>query len=56
MMNFGEVQDALTKQEPVKPRIHNDIEWYFCGLCHGLVHHKGNYCHHCGQKIDWGKE
>lgn len=49
--------EALEKQIPKKP---NRFDGYFCGNCNGrlarqtdLIYQK--YCHHCGQKIDWGK-
>ena len=44
---------AVEKQKPMKP-LEFDGHWYKCPKCGkyagGL---KGNYCHSCGQAIDW---
>ena len=48
-----ECRVAVEKQKPMKP-LEFDGHWYKCPKCGkyagGL---KGNYCHSCGQAIDW---
>lgn len=56
--------DALSKQIPKAP-IKDDYGYYICPSCgaddYALMHDsnfadKYNYCHNCGQKIDWEYE
>ena len=47
------IVQEVEKQKPMKP-LEFDGHWYKCPKCGkyagGL---KGNYCHSCGQAIDW---
>lgn len=59
MMKMGEVQDALKKQEPMKPFM-EDVSYgfYTCTSCDGEIRYSGDYKNHkycllCGQKFDW---
>lgn len=50
---------ALEKQIPISPNVmvrETDIrkyEFYYCENCGLGIAEKGNYCIHCGQKLDW---
>ena len=56
--------DALEKQIPKKPR-KDEYGYYVCSCCgadeYALMHdsniaNKYNFCHNCGQKLDWSEE
>lgn len=49
---------ALKKQIPQKPLSGADhyASWRSCPVCHSKQHNTYNYCTHCGQALDWGKE
>lgn len=55
MIPIREVQDALRKQEPMKPR-YIDVGLYECKICDGPIDIYHNYCSYCGKKIDWGSK
>ena len=46
--------EALEKQIPKKPV--EDHTFDFCPVCSYSLDYLRNYCKHCGQAIDWGKE
>lgn len=52
--------EALEKQIPCKlaPKSSKKAELPVCGKCNGimdLMQGELNYCHNCGQKIDWSE-
>ena len=58
-----EVRDAVERQRAKKPKtkiLCGDIEWWCpnCGENHTVLDSKKgfDFCHHCGQKLDWGEE
>ena len=60
--NLEEVRKGVEKQNPEKPEtkvLGEDIEWWCpnCGENHILMDSKKgfDFCHHCGQKLDWGE-
>ena len=56
--DLGEPEDIkvkIDKETPVKP---TNYCGYACRVCNGRLARqtdlvKQNYCHHCGQKVDW---
>ena len=55
------VKEALEKQIPKKPlfgTVHNDTA-YYCSSCKNFIGFYDTriyeYCHNCGQKLDWGE-
>lgn len=53
--------EALEKQIPKKPlfgTVHNDTA-YYCSSCKNFIGFYDTriyeYCHNCGQKLDWGE-
>lgn len=58
-----EVREAVEKQRAKKPKtktLCGDIEWWCpgCGESHIMMDSKKgfDYCHHCGQKLDWSEK
>ena len=55
------IQDALTKQLPIKPLIQvkpitdTAIDFGFCPNCYERIISVTDYCPFCGQKLDWEK-
>ena len=47
------IQDALTKQLPIKPIYSKEEDLDFCACCQSVVLITQNYCDFCGQKIEW---
>lgn len=47
------MKTELEKQMSIKPQI-NEC-YYACPSCGAIrsIRHKHNYCHDCGQKLDW---
>lgn len=57
-----EVREAVERQRAKKPKtkiLCGDIEWWCpnCGEIHIMLDSKKgfDFCHHCGQKLDWGE-
>lgn len=57
-----EVVEAVERQRAKKPKtkiLCGDIEWWCpnCGEIHIMLDSKKgfDFCHHCGQKLDWGE-
>ena len=56
-IEFEDVYNALEKQIPKKP---NRFAGYTCRGCNGRLARQTDlvnqmYCHHCGQKLQWGE-
>lgn len=52
---------ALEKQIPKKPILDtifpSGVRWYLCPVCkHNNIEKNDNYCHNCGQALDWSEE
>jgi hypothetical protein len=52
---------ALEKQIPKKPILDtifpSGVKWYLCPACkHNNIEKNDNYCHNCGQALDWSVE
>lgn len=48
---------ALEKQIPKKPKIKGDfLLLAYCQVCEKTIGFKQEYCHRCGNAIDWGEE
>ena len=53
------IEEALERFEPMKVDLETIIsltygDYYKCPKCGGVVTGKNNnYCHQCGQKLDW---
>ncbi len=55
------ILDAIEKQIPKKPILDtifpSGVEWYLCPACkHNNIEKSDNYCHKCGQALDWSEE
>ena len=49
--------EALEKQIPKKPKIKGDFLFLaYCQVCEKTIGFKQEYCHRCGNAIDWGEE
>lgn len=50
-----EVQEAIEKQKPKKPK--KDIVHYRCPNCDAMLntYDTCEYCNYCGQKLDWSE-
>ena len=58
ILNERNIVSALEKQIPKKPILDcifpSGIKWYLCPACnHNGIEKVGNYCHSCGQALDW---
>lgn len=55
------VRDDSEKHIPKKPILDtifpSGIKWWNCPICkHNNVETNDNFCHNCGQALDWGDE
>ena len=49
-----ELKEAREKQIPKKPNIVGEfIRLAECSDCHTVIQFKQEYCHKCGNKVDW---
>ena len=49
-----ELKEAMEKQIPKKPNIVGEfIRLAECSDCHTVIQFKQEYCHKCGNKVDW---
>ena len=51
---FEELKEAREKQVAKKPNIVGEfIRLAECSDCHTVIRFKQEYCHKCGNKVDW---
>lgn len=52
--SFEVLLTATDKEVGIKPKRQSIVgNRYLCRKCHGVVNYNANYCHSCGNRLDW---
>jgi hypothetical protein len=57
VFEFRELKEKATAKKGVKDKYAVGSMYRICPVCYAVgLHPSHNYCHGCGQKLDWSKE